>query len=673
MIRPILNIDFEYSSSKEEFMNVVCCAVYDTVTKLKHVWWTNNNNREEINKLEDFLKYKKEGNYIFIAHSVEAEASALLSLVIDPLQFDWIDTFKEFRMLTNHNDGFKYGKHLDKGKVKTYRKPRPKWARSEGETGGGVLTHNLSQTTFKLLGTKIDTEHKDEMRKLIISAPDSYTEKEKEDIMEYCISDTLHLHRLYKRMAAEFKKILSVEHFSTLLKDMLWRGETGVRTAMMERKGYPIDHEKVKNFSLSTTNILSEIQKDINSQFPDIHPFWLDKKSRRFTQKKKPINEFIESLDLEDKWLKTDKGALSHKLEAFTKHFPFRHSYPRDNFGAQMVRYLHTKQNLNGFVPAKTKSTRKKFKDYLGKDNVVRPYLNAYGSQSARYQPSATGFIFLKAAWMRGLVHPPVGKMIVGIDDKSQEFYLSALMSGDKEMIKAYLTGDVYLAFGKAARGIPEKGTKQTYPKERQAFKSSVLGISYGMTKVGLAKKLSLDLGRVVEESEAQEYIDLFEETYEELSDYKDRLLEDYEDNKYIRLADGWVMFGDNDNERSVLNCPIQGMGSCILRKAIQLTQDKGIQVLFPLHDAAYIMVDLNDWKAVSTFADCMQEAFKFFFPDALPIGLDCEAWGTGLEEGTVKLNNIKVSTEGVHIDERSKEEYDKFSKYFESPDSELL
>ena len=134
-------------------------------------------------------------------------------------------------------------------------------------------------------------------------------------------------------------------------------------------------------------------------------------------------------------------------------------------------------------------------------------------------------------------------------------------------------------------------------------------------------------------------------------------------------LKDGWIMWGDNDNKRSVSNVPIQGMGSCILRKAIALAQDAGLKVIFPLHDALYIEYDSEDLHAIDTLSDCMREAFLYFFDDkeaAGLIGLDANIWSPDYKDGqylTPKGMSVKGQT--IYIDERSESEYQRFSKYF--------
>src|SRR5690606_11263730 len=123
---------------------------------------------------------------------------------------------------------------------------------------------------------------------------------------------------------------------------------------------------------------------------------------------------------------------------------------------------------------------RKGFWDSVGKDGRVRPYMHIYGAQSSRSQPAANGFMFLKPAWMRSLVEPAKGKFIAGVDYGQQEFFLSGLVSGDRSMIAAYLSGDPYMYGAKLAGAIPKNGTREQYKIERDLFKNTYLGILFG-------------------------------------------------------------------------------------------------------------------------------------------------------------------------------------------------
>jgi hypothetical protein len=344
------------------------------------------------------------------------------------------------------------------------------------------------------------------------------------------------------------------------------------------------------------------------------------------------------------------------------------------------VRYLKLKQSLNGFRE-KAGKDKKTFWDYVGPDSRVRPYFNIFGAQSSRSQPSATGYIHLKPAWQRSIVHPRPGKMLVGIDYASQEVLIAALLSGDVKLIQTYASGDVYLASGKEIGTIPKEGTKATHKKERDEQKPVVLGWMYWMTGYGLSADLTEKTGKEWSVEEAQELLDKLDETYDTFAQFRNDTISLYHDQGYIQLKDGWIMFGDNPNHRSVGNMPVQGAGGDIMRRAVILCTEDGIPTIITLHDALYAEFDLNDWTSVDKFVDNMKKAFVSYFEgtahaeDAKLIRVDTYAWGDGLGETQIKTpNNNLVDTMPVYIDERATEEYEAFKEFFmESSGAELL
>jgi hypothetical protein len=446
----------------------------------------------------------------------------------------------------------------------------------------------------------------------------------------------------------------------------------------MESRGYPVDYKKAVNFSKQVLNIIYDCQKDINRLFPEILPFKWDKKNGRYRWDQAVTREWVIKNHLGFDWIRTDTGNHSLSLEAFEKYYSFDHTYPEDNFGAQMVRYLKLKQHLYGFVPAADK-TKKTFWSFVGPDQRVRPYSNHFGAQSSRSQQSSTGFLFLKSAWIRALCHPKEGYAMAGVDYGSEEFYIQALLSEDQDMIEAYQSGDVYLAFAKDAGMVPADGTKEEYKEERDICKSTVLGIGYNMTKVGLAIKLTNDTGKVWDEYDAQKMIDLFKESYPVFTDYQEQIQGEYVLNGYSRLADGWYMWGNNDNFRSVGNFPIQGMGAVIMRKAVDMAVERGCYIPFTLHDALYVEYKVGEEEKVGILMDCMKEAFAYYFPtqkeEALKIKLDPFAWSSNYKkDSSFKLKDgRKIPCSNLYIDERSLVEYTNFSKYFEDREENLL
>lgn len=668
-------IDFEYNGTTEQRFNLVCVAFrFEARGEVDEasLWLHCDDIAKQ--KLKELLISMREDTQ-FIAFNVVAEASCFVSLGLDPTKFCWLDLQHEWKMLINHNHTYMYGKHLIKGKKRITKAPKSKYLQTEEErlaSDNSKPPKNLAGAVFKMLDKEVDTSHKNEMRDLIISAPDEFTPDQQQQILDYCMTDVDVLSPLRTAIGQAYMKHKAHRRGDITLADMALRGKTGARTALMTRIGYPVAPKKVRNFSNSVGKILEDICSDINAQFPDTKLFEWNKSRGAYSMKRQPQYDFIESSPYKDKWMKTNADQYSLSLDAWAKFYSFRHDYPQGNFPAQILRYLKTKQNLNGFMPAGTQK-RETFFDSYGSDGRARAWLNPYGSQSSRYQPKATGFIPLKSAWMRSLIEPPDGYCIVGIDYSSEEFLLSALLSGDEAMFKSYASGDPYLGFAKEAKAVPEEGTRVTHAEQRDLFKATVLGISYLMAKYGLAGKITEDTGKLCSPEEAEKLINTFFEVYSDYATFIERTLYEYSKNGYLRLPDGWLMFGDNSNHRSVSNCPIQGMGACILRKAIELAQDRGIKVIIPLHDALYAQIKYGDWGQIDLLADCMIEAFRFYFMNdpvayerSKAIRIDIDVWGPGLTEGEKQTpKKRKVKTQKVYIDPRAKSEYERFSKYF--------
>lgn len=654
--RKYVYLDAEYNRTNEARFNVVCFALISDQGKEKF-WLYNQETNEEFTKRIEWFRNQ---GYIFVAYNVESEASALISMGIDPLKMKWIDLYLEYVMLSNHNNAIAKGEQYRDGKV-------IKISNQSFDKG----SKSLASALFKLCGILVDTEHKTKMRDLIISCPSNFTEEEATAIMDYCESDTVHLPTLLKAITEKLVKYVPREHLATWRDEAYWRGECAVRTAIISRHGYPINLQRTKNLSANVPIVIRECCEDINSQFPDVLPFKWDKKWLRYSMDTKALSDWIQNNKFRN-WDRTETGRISLALESFEKHFPFRHEFPRNNLGAQILRYLKIQQALRNFN-IKGGSQNRNFFDFVGCDGRVRPYLGQYVAQSSRFQPASTGYLFLKPAFLRSLCAPPKDYLMGSIDYSSQEFLLAAILSGDDKMLEAYKEGDVYLYFAKQSKMVPQNATKESHKKERDLAKSTVLGISYSMTCVGLSRKLTSDVGHYVSEEEAQKYIDNFNTIFHKFYDWKLSQIEFYKAKRYARLLDGFFMFGDNPNDRSLTNMPVQGTGAVILRKAIQLSQDSGIVVVAPLHDALYIMFHKSDVTAMDRLADAMVDAFGHFFDgkakeDAKAIRLEAEVWGEDSDKATkYTTKDMPLVVEKVHIDPRGKREYEQFKAYFDN------
>lgn len=654
-------IDFEFNKSQNKHPTLVSYA-----DEQRGIWL--HKKPSALNSLKTQLEVKKDE--IFVSYAATAEARCFLALGLEPTEFKWIDLYLEYCHLLNHNHRLAYGKQLKKGKVvRTTPPPRNKWDLTEEEKkkqDNSKPEKGYAAACFKLLGELVDTKEKDEVRDLIISAPETFTHEERERIVKYNKSDIVFPPRLLEAILNEYKRLLGKEYNEErLIKEMLYRGEYAARTAKMESIGYPINVEMTRNFSDSVGKILFQTQKEINDLFPDIKPFRL-KPDYTYSLTEANVRKWIESTGLAPKWMKTKTKQLSLSMDAFKRHFDFRHNYPKDNFGAQFVRYLTLKQNINGFSP----TAKNSFWDYVGDDGRVRPYFGIYGAQSSRSQPKATGYLFLKSAWMRVMCQPPKGRAVGATDYGQEEFLLIGLESGDMNMVEAYYSGDPYLYFAKKAKAVPPEATKKSHGQVRDKFKGTTLSMQYGQKAEGMSVKLTNDLGYYVSPEECQQIIDLFDRVFPKVNPYKENIYQRYQVKRKLKLPDGWYIWGDNANGLSVKNFPIQGIGASIMRRAVRYAQDAGLDVILTLHDALYIEFDSDKAvESMSKLADCMQRAFQDHYKKhqgKYKIKMDGNIWSPDYKDGEIEVEGLgKVKVQNEYIDERGAKEYEFFKRYF--------
>jgi DNA polymerase I len=127
----------------------------------------------------------------------------------------------------------------------------------------------------------------------------------------------------------------------------------------------------------------------------------------------------------------------------------------------------------------------------VGADGCNRCLLSPFSSRTSRNQPSNSKFVFGASSWLRNLIQPKPEFALAALDWVQQEFGIAAALSGDRNMLDAYNSGDSYLAFAKQAKAVPEDATKKSHGKERDLFKACALGVQYGMEAESLAIKIN--------------------------------------------------------------------------------------------------------------------------------------------------------------------------------------
>lgn len=217
----------------------------------------------------------------------------------------------------------------------------------------------------------------------------------------------------------------------------------------------------------------------------------------------------------------------------------------------------------------------------VGSDGRNRCLLSAFGSLTGRNQPSNSRFIFGPSAWLRSLIQPPPGHAVAYLDLEQQEFGIAAYLSGDPAMIAAYQSGDPYLAFAIQAGAAPPHATKQSHKQVRDLFKTCALGVLFGMSAHGLARRAGQPPAK------ARELLDLHRQTYPRFWAWSDRALDFAMMTGALYTVYGWTAHTALEpNPNTFRNFPMQANGAEMMRLACILATERGVRVCAPVHDA---------------------------------------------------------------------------------------
>lgn len=659
-----VEIDFEYHFAQEHHPDLVCCAWKDSEIQETRSLWLYHNNRNNKWLHNKLLEYRNQG-FIFVSYAVTAEARCFNALGLDPTTCKWIDLYIEWRQLRNCYDRFNYGTYFvhnikNRSVPPVYNRPHM----NEGRDNT-MLPFSLVGCVGRLLKINIDKDLKRGMRDLILSAPEAYTSEEQADILEYNKSDIQHLSQIRGIMTTELAKALRKPEIE--IRELQFkRAEFSAHVGLMESTGIPLHMPSIENLR---KNVDMAKDKVITDLVENNYPFFECKKKRKsdllgkWTDKYSQFEKFIQSgsttwgKQIEKNWKRTESGRYCTD-EDYLKLYD---SLP------EIKAYRETRKLLNQLkwlrVPDEGKED---LFDSIGSDGRIRTFFGIFGSQTARNQPQARKFIFAMSAWLRCLIRPPRGYSITELDYAAQEFAIGAIRSKDPNMIEAYTSGDPYLYFATKAKAVSKdeahwyKGmtTKNwagdlnevdRIKKIRNLFKSTTLGLQYGMGYRALAIKLSSDMGETVSEERAQDLIELHKVTYKKYWRWLDRIEREYTREGYLQLPCGWALLKDNPQSLSVRNFPVQGTGSSIIREAVSQAKALNLTVIATLHDSMYILTKEDAGEALINRGErVMVDAFnKMMDQDEVTIRID---------RHTHKHDEPWISEKGAHFYELLKE-----------------
>ncbi|MCI9607817.1 MAG: DNA polymerase I [Muribaculaceae bacterium] len=163
------------------------------------------------------------------------------------------------------------------------------------------------------------------------------------------------------------------------------------------------------------------------------------------------------------------------------------------------------------------------------------------------------------------------GDILLSADYSQIELRLMADMSGDEDMIEAFLSGaDIHRATAAKVYHLPPEQVTETL---RRNAKTANFGIIYGISAFGLSERLSIP------RSEAKMLIDGYFKTYPGVKDYMNRSIEHAREQGYVSTIMGRKRLLPDINsrnavvrgyaERNAINAPLQGSAADIIKLAM--------------------------------------------------------------------------------------------------------
>lgn len=223
------------------------------------------------------------------------------------------------------------------------------------------------------------------------------------------------------------------------------------------------------------------------------------------------------------------------------------------------------------------------------------------------------------------------GDIFLAADYSQIELRLIADMSGDTEMIDAFLSGaDIHQATAAKIYKLP---IDQVTQDQRRNAKTANFGIIYGISAFGLSERLGISRG------EAKALIDGYYDTYKSMREYMDNCVKQAQQKGFVTTIKGRkrMLPGINSNnsvvrnfaERNAINAPIQGSAADIIKIAMinisQEMRERGLQsrMIMQVHDELVFNVKPHELDVVKELVvRNMQDAYHGRVPLLVSVGI---------------------------------------------------
>jgi hypothetical protein len=413
------------------------------------------------------------------------------------------------------------------------------------------------------LEDEIDHARKQAMRDRILQGP-PFSAQEEGDSLDYCEDDTRKLARVVSHIVPTIR---SLPH-------AMFRAKVQWTIAQQERRGVSLNLPlltRIRNrWQDMQLDLVTELDRPFGCyEIVDGVPHWRKERFAYYVRRNGMT------------WRRLESGALDETDQTFRE---MAGKYPQIE-QLRELRYSISKLRL--------------YELSVGCDGRNRAPLWAYGTKTARNAPGASQYIFGPAKWIRHLITPPVGRVLVHRDYCQQEVRIAAVLSGDEALLQACESGDVYLDIARQLGFLSDSMSTDEQKAVRILFKAVILGIQYGLGARSLAVRTGISL------FEAGEILARLRARFHRFEDYVRCVLDHAGLDLEIGTPFGWYMqCPPGINPNTVRNFPIQSSGSEILHVACLLAERRGIELVAPIHDALLAEGPLSQVEELSHALD---------------------------------------------------------------------
>lgn len=377
----------------------------------------------------------------------------------------------------------------------------------------------------------------------------------------------------------------------------------------MEHKGFKIDREGLSNYGIRLDETINELAERIYAYA-----------GREFNiNSPKQLGEILfETLMLpHGKKTKTGYSTNAEVLDKLRVYHPIIQDILDYR---QVVKLKGT--YVDGFIKL------------LTDDNKIHTTFKQTGTATGRLSSSEPNLqnIPIRTTLGKELRHyfiPTTEDYVLVDADYSQiELRLLAAISGDENMIGAFLSGvDIHTSTASNVFHVPEDMVTSELRKRAKAVN---FGIVYGIGEFSLSDDLHISM------KEAKEYIESYKASYPLVDKYlKDIVAEGYEHGfvstlygrrRYIPELSGQNKMLKKFGERVAMNSPIQGTAADIIKVAMinvnRRLKEEGID--------AHLILQVHDELVVESHKDCSNQAAKILREEMenailLPVPLSVE------------------------------------------------